>query len=236
MEAVPLSDEVRPMDRLDVLSRSVQDTHEVLSVRFDRASAMMRTPGQPRKGYEQVDTFLAVASKHLGAVDAVLMPAVRRSVPDGGQVVHDYLRVARELELALAHVKAREYGSVFQAGRSWSSVWSDVGVSLAAQRRSEGDLVDRLAAHLDRAALDEVAERLYRAEVAAPTRPHPYAPHTRLPGLVARKVMHAADLFWDAVEGRMVPEPTRPAHRRPGLMTQYLLADPRFDEEQPPQS
>jgi hypothetical protein len=48
--------------------------------------------------------------------------------------------------------------------------------------------------------------------------------------------MHAADLFWDAVEGRMVPEPTRPAHRHPGLMTQYLLADPRFDEEQPPQA
>jgi hypothetical protein len=222
------------MDTLDVLSSSVRHTHELLSARFDHASAMMRTPGQPRKAYEHIDTFLAVASRHLGAVDAVLVPAARRSVPDGAQVVHHYLDVARELELALAHVKGREYGSVFQAGRSWSSVWLEVGETLAAHRRSEGDLVARLAARLDRSALEEVTDLLYRAEVAAPSRPHPYAPHTGLPGLVARKVMHAADLFWDTVEGRMIPEPERPPHRAPGRMTQYLLGDPHFDEEPPP--
>ncbi|MCW2791154.1 MAG: hypothetical protein JWO76_252 [Nocardioides sp.] len=221
------------MDALDVLGRSVQHTHELLAARFDQASAMMRTPCQPRKGYEHIDTFLAIASKHLAAVDAALLPAVRRSVPDGSQLVHDYLRVARELELALAHVKAREYGSVFQAGRSWGSVWADVGEALVAQRRRERELVGRLAARLDHGALDDLTERLYRSEVSAPTRPHPYAPHTRLAGLVARKVMHAADLFWDTVEGRMVPEPVRPAHQHPGRLTQYLLADPWFDEEQP---
>jgi hypothetical protein len=45
--------------------------------------------------------------------------------------------------------------------------------------------------------------------------------------------MHLADAFWDAAEGRMVPEPERPEHKAPGKMGQYLLADPRFDEEPP---
>jgi hypothetical protein len=222
------------MAEVDMLSNSVQHTHELLSTRFDQASAMMRTPGQPRKCFEQIDTFLAIASKHLSGVDAALLPAVRKQLPDGSHVVHDYLRAARELELALAHVKAREYGSVFQAGRPWQSVWADVGDALDAHRRSELELVGLLAARLDPAALDELTQRLYHAETAAPSRPHPYAPHTGLPGMVSRRVMHAADAFWDAAEGRMVPEPIRPEHKAPGKVAQYLLADPRFDEEEPP--
>jgi hypothetical protein len=222
------------MDSIDVLSTSVQHTHDFLAARFDDASAMSHTPGQPRKGYEHIDTFLAIASKHLSAVDAALLPAVRKRVPDGGNVVHAYLRVARELELALAHVKAREYGSVFQAGRPWPSVWSDVGTALSEQRRLELGLAAMLAERMDGQELDALTERLYRAETAAPSRPHPYASHTGLPGVVMRRVMHAADAFWDAAEGRMVPEPVRPGHKAPGRMGQYLLGDPRFDEEQPP--
>ena len=222
------------MDGSDVLSNSVQQTHERLSGQFEEASAMMRTPGQPRKSFETIDTFLAIASKHLNAVDAALLPVVRKRVPDGSHVVHDYLRAARELELALAHVKAREYGSVFQAGRSWQSVWSDVGSSLEAHRNSEFELCGLLADQLDAETLDKLTERLYQAEMSAPSRPHPYAPHTGLRGQVTRRVMHAADAFWDAAEGRMVPEPVRPEHKAPGKVAQYLLADPRFDEEETP--
>ena len=84
------------MAEVDMLSSSVQHTHELLSTRFEQASAMMRTPGQPRKCFEQIDTFLAIASKHLSGVDAALLPVVRKQVPDGSHVVHDYLRAARE--------------------------------------------------------------------------------------------------------------------------------------------
>ena len=227
--------EVHPrIQHSDVLEVSVRHTHEVLSARFDDARAMMRTPGEPRKGYERVDTFLAVASKHLNAVDAALLPAVRRSVPAGGHLVHDYLRAAKGLEIALANLKAREYGSVFEAGRPWHEVWSDVAAALTLHRRRESELVARLAAQLDPSALDALAERLYRVEARAPSRPHPYAPHTGVSGRVARRVLHTADAFWDAVEGRMVPEPDRPGHPRPGRLTQYLLADPHFDEDDPP--
>ena len=47
------------------------------------------------------------------------------------------------------------------------------------------------------------------------------------------KVMHAVDAFWDTAEGRMAPDPEPPRRKKPGLLGQYLLADPRFDEEEP---
>ena len=49
---------------------------------------------------------------------------------------------------------------------------------------------------------------------------------------MARRVERVADSFWDAVEGRYVPEPVRVAKKEPGLIGQYLLGDPRFDEEE----
>lgn len=223
------------MFSVDVLSSTVQHTHETLAARLDGASTMVITPGEPRKAYEGIDTLLAIASKHLSAVDATLLPVARKALPDGAQVVHDYLHAARELEVALAHVKARAYGSTFEAGHHWHEVWADVRTTLQRHRQAETDLAAQLTGVLDAEALDDLTERLHRAETAAPSRPHPYAPHTGLPGLVARRVMHAVDSFWDMAEGRMVPSRPGRARKRPGLVTQYFLADPRFDEEGPEQ-
>ena len=46
--------------------------------------------------------------------------------------------------------------------------------------------------------------------------------------------MHTVDCFWDAAEGRIVPGPTPEPKKRPGLVAQYFLADPRFDEKEQP--
>ncbi len=221
------------MDVLDVFRSSILYTHEDLATRLDRASAMSHVPGQPRKGYEELDSFLAVASRHLSALDATLLATVRRQVPDGGHVVHDYLRTARRFELALAHAKARAYGSAYQVGRSWESVWREVAEALAAHRDHEFRVADLLAAQLGERELERLEVRLRAAEKRAPSRPHPYVPHTGPLGFVARRVMHAADAFWDMAEGRMLPEPARAPHPLPGPFTQYLLADPRFDEGGP---
>jgi hypothetical protein len=197
---------------------------------------MTFVPGQPRKGYEEIDTFLAMASRHLGAVDAVLLPAVRRHAPEGQQLVHDYVHAEKELEIMLAHVKARAYGSSYEAGHSWPDVWADVDSTLDRHHAAEAALAIALTDVLDPAALDATTEALLRAESTAPTRPHPYAPHTGVAGQVSRRVMHAVDAFWDATEGRMIPEKEHRERGRPGRFTQYFLADPRFDEEEPPET
>lgn len=221
------------MTTADPLRSSIHHTHDHLTDRFSRASAQVSTPGQPRKAFEEIDTFLAIASRHLAAVDAVLLPVAQTRLDHGGDEVHDYLRAARHLEVVLAHVKARAYGSVYETGYHWGDVWDDVRSALEDHRDRETHLAGRLSEALAADELDLLVEQLHHVEPTAPTRPHPYAPHTGFPGLVARKVMHAADAFWDTVEGRMVPDPARPRRKKPGLLAQYFLADPRFDPDEP---
>lgn len=222
------------MGTTDVLRSSIQQTHTRTAERLEAARAMHAPAGRPRDGQERIDTFLATTSKHLHAVDAVLLPPVRKRVADGSHLVHDYLRSAKELEIVLAHVKAHEYGSVYETSFAWPEVWSDVDAALADHQRHEEVLGERLSDALDDEDLDLLTQRLHHAELAAPSRPHPYTPHTGLLGLVARKVMHTADSFWDTVEGRMFPEPAREPKKPPGRVAQYFLADPRFDEEERP--
>ncbi|MBZ5740722.1 hypothetical protein [Nocardioides mangrovi] len=222
------------MGTTDVLRSSIRVSHSQMGERLGAARAMGAPPEQPRAGHERIDVFLATTSKHLHAVDAVLVPQARKEVPDGAALVHDYLRSTKDLEVVLAHVKAHEYGSVYETSFRWSEVWSEVDVALTDHHRHEEVLGDRLSVTLDDTDLEDLTRRLWNAELVAPSRPHPYTPHTGMLGLVARKVMHTADRFWDAVEGRMVPEPRPEPKKRPGRVAQYFLADPRFDEEEPP--
>lgn len=218
------------MDRRDALRSSVQQTHDDLAARLLRVRTLTPTPGQPRKAFEAIDTFLARASRHLGAVDAVLLPTARQRLDGGSHVVHDYLHSARQLEVALAHAKARVYGSVLEAGHPWSAVWDDVAATLAAHRRLEVGLAEQLTAVTGPGEVGALALQLHRTEARAPTRPHPYTPHTGLPGRVTRRVLRAVDAFWDTAEGRMSESPVPKPHKKPGLVAQYFLADPRFDE------
>jgi hypothetical protein len=95
----------------------------------------------------------------------------------------------------------------------------------------EQALVEDIAA-ARRADDPDYGEELYHAELHAPTRPHPYIPHQGTSGKVARAVALRIDRFWDAAEGRMIPEPLHHHDRsHDGKLTQYLLADPHLPEE-----
>lgn len=219
------------MDTKGVLRGSIEQAQRRVRARLEAVKVIESPPDRPREGYERLDTFLAETSRHLHAVDAVLLPAVRHDVPDGRSLVHDYLRSEKELEVVLVHVKAHEYGSVYETPYTWDDVWAELDRKLADHQRHEqvlGDLLDRA---LDDEELARLGERLHTAEPTAPSRPHPYTPHSGLPGLVARRVMGVADRFWDTVEGRMYPEPKRTPKKPPGLVAQYFLASPRFDED-----
>ena len=222
-----------PMGTTAVLRDSIQQTQDRLSAGLEQARVMAVSRDRPRDGYERIDGFLSTASKHLHAVDAVLLRPARRAVPDGRALVHDYLHSSRGLEVELSHVKAHEYGSVYETSFAWPEVWAGVETALADHREHEEQLTERLCESLDDHDLEVLAQRLYAAELAAPSRPHPFAPHTGLLGLVTRKVMHVVDGFWDATEGRMVPEPEPPPKKPLGLFGQYLMGDPQFDEDAP---
>ena len=222
---------VSTMRTNDVLHSSISQAQQRVRRRLEAVKVIASPPDRPRDGYERLDTFLAETSRHLHAVDAVLLPAVRQGVPDGRTLVHDYLRSEKELEVVLVHVKAHEYGSVYETPYTWDDVWSELDRKLADHQRHEQVLGDLLAQVLDDQELVRLCHRMREAERNAPSRPHPYTPHAGRPGLVARRVMGVADRFWDTVEGRMYPEPAPKPKKPPGLVAQYFLADPRFDEE-----
>lgn len=212
------------------LVRSATQTHRTLAARLDTAAAMERDLDAPRKGYENTDTFLAATSRHLNAVESVLLPIAQKRLHDD-PLVHEYVRASKDLETALVAAKGREYGSAYSSSTSWPKVWESVRARLEQERDVELELADRLERALAADEVDALVDHLERAEPDAPSRPHPHAPHLGTTGRVLRRVLRAVDSFWDTAEGRIVPEKAHATRKKPGLLGQYLLADPRFDEE-----
>lgn len=229
------------MGSSEVLTRSVQRTHDVLEEELEGLRTRFGPPGEhdelagPHRGCRPIDEFVTSASRHLHAVNQVLVPSARHELPDGKQVAHDYLDSMRVLEVVLSHVKAHEYGSVYEKRVAWPSVWAEVGTALEALRAREESLVERLSQRLDAAEVDHLVERLDEVEPGEPSRPHPYLPHHGVMGAVARGIAKRTDRAWDHAEGRPLLWPDRAERKKPGLLGQYLMADPRFDPDEPDQ-
>lgn len=221
------------MTAVDTLVPGMTATHDVLAERLATAidTRPDLDPTHARDQYGPTDTFLASASRHNAAVHAVLVPETRRRLPDGVARAREYVHQSKRLEIALAQVKAKLYGSTYAVRRTWASVWDDVRRECAATWKMEKELVDDLAETLEPDEPDFGA-RLYDAELHAPTRPHPYVPHQGVVGKMARRVALQVDRFWDTTEGRMIPEPVKHHDRSlDGRFAQYFLADPHLPED-----
>jgi hypothetical protein len=215
---------------------TVDATHQSLQQRLDEATRARTTRTRPREVHIRTDAFMAATSRHLAAVEEVLVPLAGKLLPDGRHVVQGYLADARRLEEAVARLKARLYGELHAAYRPWHEVWDDVRRTLARHNEAELHLARGLAGALDPQSSADLAWRVYRAELRAPTRAHPHLPHTGFAGLAARRVWAVADRFWDAAENRAVPPPVRPHAKRrehESLVSQYLTGEPTFDAEAP---
>lgn len=220
------------MTQDDSLWASVQATHRSLEERLGEALAPHRDRQRPRDGYAATDSFLAATSRHVAAAEAVLVPHLRREVPDGEALARDYLAAARRLELTLSLLKARLYGEAHAVHLEWPDLWESVRVRLSDHNRLEDRLVEEVRRHSELPVLEPLAGRLHSAETRAPSRPHPRLPHSGPLSLVARRVWAVADRFWDTAEGRVVPAPVAPRPRRhESLLAQYLLADPMFEAQ-----
>jgi hypothetical protein len=215
---------------------TVEATHQSLLQRLETATQTAVRRSRPRDRYARTDAFMAATSRHLAAVEEVLLPAARRRLPEGEARVREYLHQARLLELAIAVLKARLYGAVAASHIPWEEVWGDARRALTRHNELELSLVADLVAAVEEDESDALADAVYRAEVKAPTRSHPYLPHRGLVGLMARRIWAVADRFWDTAESRTVPQPVRPPskeHAHDSLVAQYLVGEPMFDPNAP---
>jgi len=205
--------------------------HERIEELLSTLSAEQPTNAEPRRILELADTFMATTSRHLAAVDEALLPVARKHLPDGHDLIVAYVAQARELEQTLHAVKASIYGDVNAQRLHADTLLEEARKLLAEHHERESVLVDGVVESLADEDLDELAARLHRTEEHAPTRPHPYTPHTGLLGRAVSRVWSVIDSFWDSAEGRVIPHRVRPPHpRRDSLLTRYMLGAPRFDD------
>lgn len=214
------------------LQDSIKHTHDELAEQFVTARTVMPERGHSRRGCQCVDLYLVGSSRHLHAVDEVLLPAVEQQGDHGRSLAHDYQLAAHELAVVLTHVKAHEYGSPYEHGFAWSDVWNDVQDAMAGQRQQEEALGDELSLALEDGRLEMLTSRLETVAGHEPTRPHPYLPHHGAAGRMARWLARASDGFWDTVESRYLPDRPSARNRRRGLFTEYLLAQTHFEDEE----
>jgi len=212
-----------------LLESTLDSEHERIREFADAAEVAKFSADEPRIRHRLSDTFSAVLSRHVAAVEDVLLPATKASTEDGRESVRDYVRHVRELEKLLHELKARVYGAA-TADMEWDGLWREIDQQIQGLARREAALAEQLAASLSATETRHLAYRFTAAEERAPTRPHAYTPHTGPVGRLAHRIWRIADGFWDEAEGRVIPHrPAKPPARPDSLMHRYLTGAPPAD-------
>src|SRR5687768_16029890 len=133
----------------DSLALTVEATQRSLDERLGAALLPHQDPLRPRDNYADIDTFVAATSRHLAAVEAVLLRPVRRAVSDGNGLCQEYLHTARRLEHTLALIKDRLYGEAYAIHLAWPDLWEAARTELREHNRLERRLVAQLIKHGD---------------------------------------------------------------------------------------
>lgn len=221
-DAGQASPRIEAKEDLSPLERALAEEHAYIRELARRAEQARPTDEEPRLQFRLTDTFSAVLCRHLAAVDDVLLPRARKELSHGHARVHDYVRHARRLEQTLHLLKARLYGDATALSWTWEEVWDGIDGWLEDHVSHEQALIHALSDHLTTAEAQGLAVKLPVAEERAPTRPHPYTPHTGALGRIAHRLWARADSFWDDAEGRIVPSRRRPRRRRTSLLSRYF--------------
>ena len=176
--------------------------------------------GLPHRRHE-TDWFSAIAAQHLAAAEDVLLPKVRR-LPDGRELVAAYVGNAKQLERSLRFLKARQYGDSRVLHLRPDEVWQVIDRQLDEHERMEAEYSRQLCESMDGEDVSALTERLLSAEEVAPTRAHPFSPHTGVAGRMAHRMWRVADTAWDSAEGRVVPTHYHAHPKRDSALSHYL--------------
>jgi hypothetical protein len=217
-----------------LLSDMIERAH-----RSDRSSvrsastAVTESNAWATAAYDTEDAYhaeVAVLSGHLAAVEAVLYPVARQRLDRGRAVVAAHQRLARRIERRMRLIEGRFYGDAYAIDRRVEPLQRQLAPLVLAYRGSEMDLARRLDATLTTAQRRAVAESFAAAIEHAPTRPHPYTPHSRWLAKFVFRVCALCDSAFDVLDNRRVPG--RKPRRRTAPLTlwdRYVLA-PSFEE------
>jgi hemerythrin-like domain-containing protein len=176
----------------DVVDILTTDHHDVLTL-IGRIPAA--APDQRR---DMADMIIAELMRHAVAEEMHVYPAMRDHLPDGAaRVEHDIeehqelVEVMKELEA----LDADEAPFLDTLGRLEQVMRDHV-------QDEEGEQFPLLRAHLSREQLVEIGSKVEAAMKAAPTRPHPSAPHSALFHKTLGSGVGLVDRIRDKLTGR----------------------------------
>lgn len=186
----------------DSLSSTVTSAHTVLTVQA-RQAIVVSFPVSIRDNQARLDQLLASSSRHVNALEAVLVDEARRHL--GVARARELRRACHLLQIEMFAMKGRLSGAAQTMRLPWRRIWNGVDRQLNALLEIENRIAVDLAEKLSEPELHQIAMRLCATESRAPTRPHPHLPQRGVGGRIARRVARGADAFWDGVEGRSDP-------------------------------
>jgi hypothetical protein len=199
-------------------------TYEHEKIRELAAPAHEPAAARPDRRHE-TDWFYAIAAQHLAAAEDILLPHVRR-LPDGRSMVTRYVGNARQLERSLRFLKARQYGDSRVLHLHPGDVWQQIDRLLNEHEWLEGQYSRMIGEELDSDDVSTLTDKLLTAEETAPTRAHPFSPHTGTAGRLAHRMWRLADNAWDSAEGRVVPTKYHAHPKRDSALSHYLRGTP----------
>ena len=204
-------------------------TYEHARIRELAEPAQHPAAAHPERRHK-TDWFYAIAAQHLAAAEDVLLPQVRQ-LPDGDDLVARYVGNAKALERSLRFLKGRQYGDSRVVHLHHEDLWRYIDRLLADHETLEASYSRRLSDRLEDSEVNTLTEELLEAEEVAPTRAHPYSPHTGTAGRIVHRMWRLADTAWDSAEGRVVPTKYHAHPKRDSMLSHYLYGTPIPDQE-----
>jgi hemerythrin superfamily protein len=176
----------------DVVDVLTTDHHEVLDLVEQIPAA------DPAARRDMADTIIAELVRHSVAEEMYVYPAMREHLPDGDAAVrHDTEEHQQLVEIM------KELEGVDAADPRFLEVLARLTAVLRDHVHDEEDeQFPQLRARIPREQLVAMAAKVETAKKAAPTRPHPGAPHSALFHKVAGPGVGLVDRLRDTLTGR----------------------------------
>ncbi|GAA4425823.1 hemerythrin domain-containing protein [Georgenia halophila] len=177
-------------DVVDILTADHQDMIKLLGQIEGAAAADQRR--------ELADTVIAEVMRHAVAEEMFVYPAVEKHVPNGAQEVEHDKQEHEEIVQLMKQIEDLDASG---------SAFMERVRELESQLRhhahdEESEQFPQLRAHIPAEDLVELGEKVEKAKEAAPTRPHPNAPHSELFHKSVGPGVGMVDRLRDKLEGR----------------------------------
>jgi hypothetical protein len=206
------------------LSAAIVGPHDQIQAMMSAAMQDSQIFSDPRRQFALTDTFLATLSRHLAAVEDAVYPEVRKRIPDGKTLAAQQIHLARQMELIMRMIEGSFYGDAYAIAVPRVVLWEEMAAQLDDHVVAEREIIGRMDEILDGEQQEALRESFVKAVERAPTRPHPYSPHSAVLGRLSHRLWAMADRAMDTMDGRIIPTQPHKVHGSPdSLLTQYLL-------------